>query len=296
MVFNIVLVHHSSSQSLAEKAIAYLESKNLNNLFSIHSITESYPSGLSQRADYVSKSQAIVALLSREFQRHSNTMDIIHFAKDCKKSIYGVNTIASYVPFGALGAIICGTKHGVLEMYTDQSISSIMNMILDSLASKINDIEGNRANQPIIDPSRIASPYIELISSKDEGSQVLILYHSETRQVVDLIADALNKKTVQFHLEEPQTSETTQVEKSQVVLMIMSQGFLETYKSRATIELARQLGKTIIPVSTSRAFKPTGWMGLLISGKLFFRVIDQKQAVSKQHEYFNSPMDSLTDV
>lgn len=296
MVFNIVLAHHSSSESLAEKVVAYLESKNLNSFFSVHSITESYPTGLSQRADYVTKSQAIIALLNREFQRHSNTMDIIHFAKDSKKTIFGINTSSSYVPFGALGAIICGTKHGVLEMYTEQSISSIMNMILDSLAPSINQIEANRANQPIIDPSRIASPYIELIPSKEDGAQVLLLYHSETRQVVDLIADALTKKSIQFHLEEPQTSATTRVEKSQIVLMIMSQGFSDTYKSRATIELARQLGKTIIPISTSRAFKPTGWMGLLIAGKLFFRVMDQNQAISKQHHFFNSPMDSLTDV
>lgn len=111
-----------------------------------------------------------------------------------------------------------------------------------------------------------------------------------------MIADSMKQHSIEYQLEEPKTSETTRVEKANVVVMVMSQGFYETYKCRATIESARQLGKKIIPVSPSRAFKPTGWIGLLIAGKLFFRIMDKKQAYSSQHEFYNSPMDSLISV
>lgn len=152
MVFNILIVHHSAIQSTAEQVVAYLNSKNGQNSFTVHSITESFPIGLSQRADYVVKSQAVIVLLNRELQRNSETMDIIHFAKDLKKRLFGLNTSSSYVPFGALGAIICGTKQGVIEMFSQQAIPSSIDMVLDSLAANINDFEANQKNQPIIDP------------------------------------------------------------------------------------------------------------------------------------------------
>ncbi|ESO95468.1 hypothetical protein LOTGIDRAFT_78426, partial [Lottia gigantea] len=59
------------------------------------------------------------------------------------------------------------------------------------------------------------------------------------------------------------------VEKSSVVLMCMSEKYKESSNCRTEAEYAYTLKKPIIPLMMQRGYKPDGYLGMILSAKLF---------------------------
>jgi hypothetical protein len=288
MSFKILLAFHTSSTQFAHNISDYLST---NKNMSIYLVDEKNPDKLSVRADFVKKSNAVFVILDRAFQKSLACMEIVHFAKDIKKKLYSFNINQSYVPFGALGAIISGTESGVIELYDKNSIPDTMDKIIASF--NIQNIQHNENNN-VIDTSRIATPSVNINFEDKEQVNVLISYHSESKNTVDLISSELKKRSILYLCEESTTGSTC-VKNCKVILLIMSQGYEENYCAKAIIEKAREMDKKIVPISTTRAWKPSGWLALFLAGKLFYRIMDKEQAYKKKHEWHYCQMDSLID-
>jgi hypothetical protein len=313
MVFNITIICHSSNDSgvangLTEyfKQTASTANDELLKSTQVHIITETTPEKISTRADYIKNATMVIACLDRSFQRSTALLELIHFVRELKKPLYGLNAnrIGSYVPFGALGAIVCSTDLGLINV-DDHDFSQIGEKIISNFEQKVITKSENKAlvdMKPIIDPSRVASAHVDIKFSQSESEvNILISHHSEdSREAVDIIIQTLESKGIPHEYEQTNliamsSGSGTKVKNASVIVLIMSKNYEENYVCRTAIEMVRQLGKKIVPISTSREFKPAQWMALFLAGKLFFRIINREQAFKKKHEWHYSQMDSLVD-
>jgi hypothetical protein len=295
MTFNLTIVFHGTTKMNADNIFEYLSSKSLDVKLKL--VSDSQPENLSARSSILKESNALFAILNREFQNSLDCMQIIHFAKDLKKNIYGLNVNSMYVPFGALGAIICGTEAGVVELFENTDMSSVLDPILNSLGiknSECSKIENPQTNK--FDLEGKISPHIELRFSSDKHEfDILISYHSDSKHVADLLSETFESKNMRFKSEDCSLG-ITSIKNAKVLLLIMSKGYEENYYCRIITEMTRSFGKKIIPISTSREFKPQDWLALFLAGKLFFRIINKEQAYKKKNDFSYSQIDSLIDA
>ncbi len=145
MAHNVLVVYHSGkSQTLMDKLLACLTTATNAGLVAVHTLTESGPSSLTHRADYVAKSDAVLIVVGREFQSSLTCMEIVHFVRDLKKPMWAISSgsgggvgDALYVPFGALGAIICGTPAGLVRIHDDLAqTSDVLEPIVAAIRSR----------------------------------------------------------------------------------------------------------------------------------------------------------------
>lgn len=272
MTFNIALVFHSTNQPEALKLSDHLTS----NGYIINQINEQTPERLSTRAQTIKLSECLVVITSRSFQKQDACMELIHLAKDFKKSMFAINPTWTYKPFGALGAILAGSGNSIFKAFNQD----LFNQSLQSLSKELSTRQ-TKQNE-FIPSERLATPIINL-NFIEKQVDVLISYHSSSKNIADIIQDALTAKSVSCCSEDSSLG-TTCVKSVKVVVVVMSEEYEKNYSCRFMIETARKLSKKIVPVSITRAWKPTDWLSLVIAGKLFFRIMSKEQAYSKKYD------------
>ncbi len=262
-----ILFAYFTSTSFSKEIIDYFNQNNFN----IFTITEDSPDKLSTRAQLIKSCDCLVILASRDFQKKISCMEVLHFAKDCKKEIYGIITNSNYKPFGALGAILCVKNHGCIRIENTEMIKSRLSPLVTEINKLIS--KDNNPSLPIdIHPNRIATPMVK-IDFLEAKLEILISYHSSTKPIADLIEEALLKQEITFKVEDSSLGSSF-VKGTKVLVVIMSAEYEDNFSCRLVVQTARELGLIIVPISITRAWKPTDWLGLTTAGVLFYRIFN----------------------
>ncbi len=107
-----------------------------------------------------------------------------------------------------------------------------------------------------------------LICTTDDGDAVgQLIFESLTPTQPSVIVENLSKPNA-----------TCSVSKCTVFVPILTPQLEETPLCQAAFEEARLLGKPIVPVIAIKKWRPIGWLGLIIAGRVFFRIFDQETA------------------
>lgn len=243
--------------------------------FQVNPVTEFDPANISIRCELVKNCHACIVLTSRSYQIQPFCMEIINYAKDQKKIIFAFNRDAGFRPFGALGAISVGYSHnGLVELKTEN------NSCLDDLVKSLKDIQKNLTPTEILSNKKSEKPdtsNIQLNSTQASCKQidVLVSFHFESKPIADLIEKALKLKEINYSIEESTAMRTvTSVKNSKCIVLIMSPEYEASHVCKSIVDEARASSKTLIPVSITKSWKPKSWLGLVISGRLFFRQVE----------------------
>ena len=243
--------------------------------FQVSLVTEFDPANISLRCELVKNCDVCIVLTSRSFQTHPFCMEIINYAKDQKKTLFAFNRDANFRPFGALGAISTGYSHnGLLELKTDPS------SCLEDLVNNLKSIQKNlKSTETLTNKKSLRpdTPNIQLNPKETNSKQldVLISFHSESKAVADLIEKALKSKEINYSIEDSTTmGNLTSVKNTKCIVLVMSPEYEASYVCKSIVNEARANNKPLIPVSITRSWKPESWLGLVISGRLFFRQIE----------------------
>ena len=107
-----------------------------------------------------------------------------------------------------------------------------------------------------------------LICTTDDGDTVaqLIFEHLMTTQS-SVVIENLTKSDA-----------TCSIAKCTVFVPILTPQLEKTLLCRAACEQARLLNKPIVPVLAVKKWRPEGWLGLIIAGRIFFRIFDKETA------------------
>jgi hypothetical protein len=277
---NILIAFNSDSIKEAK-----FISDNLK-LFNIDLINEYEPSQITVRSDLVKKCNVFIVVTSRSFQKNIYCMELLNYVKDIKKPFFAFNTKASFRPFGALGAIIIGlSKNGLVDL------ENINEKYFDELNQIFNEIKKNlKPNEIQINTTRPSTPNITINFENNDNTEidVLVSHHSDTLEIAKIIEQGLKSKELKYKIEDCSVSN---VKNAKCLVIIMSAGYEESNTCKSIIDKARSLNIPLIPVSYTRAWKPSSWLSLVISGKLFFRIIDHNQAFKPVYD--STPMNDL---
>jgi hypothetical protein len=224
-------------------------------------------------------------IANRDYQKSSSCLELLHYARDLKKKIFGINTDpSSFVPFGPLGAIIVGTQFGFLNLTSVDNIQQDLNPLLDA----INKLPKPNDAKKMVD-FRTPTPSVNL-NFLNEPISVLISCHSDSIAIAKIVEEGVTSSGIACKIEDP-ASGNSSVSACAVLVVIMSPGYESNELARLIVEKAKSLNKPIIPISKTRSWKPEHWLGLLIAGILFFRIMDKEQAY--KHKYDSCPMNDL---
>ena len=286
MSYSILFTYHSSSL-FSKDIIDYLNGKKIN----VFPLTETTPSELSLRAQLIKTCDCVIVLASRDFQKSNSCMETIHFAKDLRKEIYGISTSSNYKPFGALGAILCGSEHVVYKIYALDNLKKEIDLLATEIHNKIKPLNSSTlTNTQFSQPLNPSTNLVFIETSNCADADVLISYHSKTKNITELIEKALTNKKITYKTEDS-SLETSSIKRVKVLVIIMSAEYEENFNCRMVVQKAIELNLKIIPISISKAWKPTDWLGLLIAGKIFYRIFDKEQAFKVKYD--STPMNDL---
>lgn len=284
MSFNIVITFHSSEINTAHYLVDILKKSSLDQ---IYLVDELKPVNIETRSEYLRKSSVLIVLCSRKFQNERYCMELVNFGRDLKKDIFSINTSIHFRPYGALGAIIAGSGRQLIEIENEQTKEiEIKKLIIDL---KQMEQLGSASNEPIRPKSR---KFLFDLKLNDEKLDILVSFHPKQELNAKLLEKGLAKDGYSFKLEDS-TSQTTCVKFCRTVIIVMSNDYENSDVSKSVVDLARSLKKNIIPVSIKKGWKSDSWLGLVIAGKLFFRVISQEQVFEKKNDFEFTPMDNI---
>lgn len=284
MSYSILFTYHSSSL-FSKDIIDYLNGKKIN----VFPLTETTPSELSHRAQLIKTCDCVIVLASRDFQKTNACMETIHFAKDLKKEIYGILTNSNYKPFGALGAILCGSEHVSYKIYALDNLKNELDLLATEIHNKIKPLKSSNPTNTQFTQSLNPSTNLLFVETSN-CADVLISYHSRTKNIAELIEQALTNKQITYKTEDS-SLETSSIKRVKGMIIIMSAEYEENFNCRMVVQKAIELNLKIIPISISKAWKPTDWLGLLIAGKIFYRIFDKEQAYKVKYD--STPMNDL---
>ena len=124
---------------------------------------------------------------------------------------------------------------------------------------------GNAVNAKLLVGS---SDCVVLISTADDGSAVAqLVFDSLIATQPSIIIENLSKPNA-----------TSSVEKCTVLVGILTPQLEQLSLGQTVFEKARSLRKPIVPVMAIKKWRPEGWLGLVIAGRVFFRIFDQETA------------------
>jgi len=107
-----------------------------------------------------------------------------------------------------------------------------------------------------------------LICTTDDGADVAqLILESLTATQSSVVVENLSK-----------TNATCSIDKCTVFVAILTPQLEQSSVCQAAFEQARLLGKAIVPVIAVRKWRPEGWLGLIIAGRIFFRIFDKETA------------------
>lgn len=228
----------------------------------------------------------MLVVADRQFLKSSSSIELLLYAQDIRKKIFGINTApASFVPFGPLGAIVNAHENGFLNMLSDQDIPACVQPVIEA-SKKISSQHGSGANPSgAIEDFRSPTPNIPLQYVDSPAVDVLISTHSDSIETARIVEEGLKKFDTDCRLEEI-SNDVSSLTACKVLVVIMSPGYENDVKARLIVEKALALGKRIVPVSKTRQWKPEKWLGLAIAGILFFRIIDREKAYEKKYDSY----------
>ena len=255
---DILVSFHSKNEDEKNIITEFLHRNKLD----FNLINELEPVKTATRAQWIIKCDAIICITSLDYQKSTCCMECLNFTKDLKKVLFTFNTRNTFRPFGQLGFLINMSSIDLIEMQNQEDLTRRLGEMLIILT----DINRNSKIDPIARPM---SPSTGLSLSNDPVD-VVISYHSETRAVCELIEAAFKRMDIK-HVSEETSNGVTNIKACQTIVLVMSKSYEDSQVCQAAIDLARSLNKTIIPVSWTKAWKPSNWLGLITAGKLFFR-------------------------
>ena len=280
MPVNIALAYHSNNIDDVNKIIDGIKQIRIEPFL----ISESTPVALHARSTIIQKSSLVIIIASRKFQNDMSCMELLNYAKDLKKKIIMINPNKTYRPFGSLGAIGASSELGVLQVNDDLLLDIGIEKILNYLSN-----QRPKSMKILADTADENKEDIKLTHS-NINANVLISYHSEAKATFDLIKEALNNKKINFIGEECSSGKTS-ILTSQLLVVLMSSKYEESDYGLLIVETARSKKKPIIPISISKSFKPDKWLGLVIAGKLYYRLFSKEEAY--KHFYDSTPMNNF---
>ena len=253
---NILISFHSKNGDEKNIITEFLQCNKLN----FNLINELEPVKTFARAEWIIKCDAIICITSLDYQNSTCCMECLNFTKDLKKVLFAFNTRNTFRPFGQLGFLINMSSIGLAELQHQEDLTKRLDEMLNilkaiNISSKIDSIP------------RAMSPSISI---SNDPVDVVISYHTETRAVCELIESAFKRMDIK-HISEETANGITNIKACKTIVLVMSKNYEESQVCQAAIDLARSLNKTIIPVSWTKAWKPSNWLGLITAGKLFFR-------------------------
>jgi hypothetical protein len=285
---NILLIHHSVSKTTSDKINDYFEKLILENTkFKLISIDEkSMQEKVSVLSKLILNCDVIFILVSLEFQRNKGLMEMLNYAKDIKAKLYSLNFFSTYKPFGSLGAISVSSDKGVLQFDKENQFEKLMKDLVET-------IKGYKNYKKFDDEFvlRSITATVNLDHSSNEEPDVLISCHKNQLEIAELIKNSISSEERKCLIEDTSSTNLTCLKKSKALVVIISQDFESSFNCRALIECARSIDKKFVPVTVSREYKPVGWLGLAIAGKVFYRILNKEKAFIKKYD--STPMNDL---
>jgi hypothetical protein len=288
-----------SCNSLEINFAKELNGKFLQNSFDTFLIDENAPLRLEDRAKLVQMCDIFLVLSSQQYQKSLKLMELLHYAKDLKKTIFAMNIKKTFVPFGALGAIAASAQNGLLQYDNPNDVDNMV-QTCKSLLSYVNKTRTTSASNKDRVQSAIKKKISDYRISKDDhvdlidsnvAVDVVISHHPEIESIAILIKKELDEKGIQSHVE-TSTKGISGIKRAKVLIVVMSTGYETSDFCREVVEQARQLNLEIIPVRIAKTWKSESWLGLAMSGKLFYSIFNPEQAHAKLYD--STPMNNLS--
>jgi len=108
---------------------------------------------------------------------------------------------------------------------------------------------------------------------------VLICTTDDGNAVAELILESLTSTQSSVIIENLSNSNATcSVAKCTVFVPVLTPQLEQISLCQAAFEQARFLNKPIVPVIAVKKWRPRGWLGLIIAGRVFFRIFDRETA------------------
>lgn len=284
MSFNIIITFHSSDVNIAYYLVDIFKKSSLDQ---IYLVDEQKPVNIETRYEYLNKSSVLIVLCSRKYLHEGFCMELINFGRDLNKDIFSINTSTFFRPYGALGAIIAGSGRQLIEIENEETKKIQLNKLIFDL-KQIEQLSKN-LNEPIRPKS--TQPQVDL-KFNNQKLDILVSYHPKQELNARLLENGLANSQFTFKLEDS-TCQSTSVKCCRTLIIVMSDDYENSGVSKSVVDLARSLKKNIIPVAIRKGWKSNRWLGLVIAGKLFFRVISQEQVLQKNSQYEFTPMDEI---
>lgn len=115
--------------------------------------------------------------------------------------------------------------------------------------------------------------------SDTEKPVVLIGCTNEGLNVAQILHESLFVHQPSITIENLSKSDgISNVMNCEVFVAVLTPDFENNLMCRMILEEARLADKPIIPVIAVKKWKPTGWLGLITAGRIFFRIFDRETA------------------
>ena len=285
---NILLIHHSVTKTYSDKIITYFDKLVLENTkFKLITIDEkSMQEKVSVLSKLILNCDVILILVSLEFQKNKALMEMVNYVKDTKAILYSLNFFSTYKPFGALGAISVSSKKSIIQIDKENQFEDLMKGMVESIKNDKND---KKFDDEFIMRSITAT--VNLDYSSKEQPHILISCHKNQLEIAELIKNSVFSEERKVIIEDTSSTNVTCLRNSKILVLIISQDFESSFNCRALVEAARSYGIKFVPVTVSKEYKPTGWLGLAIAGKVFYRILSKEKAFAQKYD--STPMNDL---
>ena len=259
-------------------------------------LTESVSNRMHVRMNLIQQSDCIIVITTCNFQKNSNCIEIVHYARSINKKIYGVNFFYAFKPFGALGYIL-GNETELVQLNIDDL--KLFNESLNKLAGLMNldKVSDGVASESLMQFSNrnVITPTGSLKYLDNSSINVLISCHQETLDAAQVIAESLKYKDVNCLIEDSSMG-VTSMQKCKILIVILSSGYERNLACRSLIDTARNLNKNLVLVFGEKEWKPFSWIKILTSGRYCFKIFNKEQAYEKNYNDLTEIDDLTTKV
>jgi len=120
-------------------------------------------------------------------------------------------------------------------------------------------------------------------SEAKSAKRIMISYQWDNQPIIKRLAESLKSAGYNVWLDLEQMSGSTlsamadAVEGSEVVVVCLSSKYQNSKNCRLEGEYAHLNSKTIVPLMMEGNFRPTGWLGLIIGGRLWFDFTNEER-------------------
>ncbi len=119
----------------------------------------------------------------------------------------------------------------------------------------------------------------EAFPSGSSNSTVLICTTDDGDTAAQLICESLTPTQQSVTVENlSKPNATCSVAKCTVFVVVLTPQLEQTSLCQSAFEEARRLRKPIVPVIAVKKWRPKNWLGLIIAGRIFFRIFDRETA------------------